>query len=476
MTTAPPDIAASLRAALTAADYTYAATSALLGDEATAALARNETTPGRRAVRGAGPLGTLVGLWLLQSPVALDDAEQALPGLVDPLCAAGVLERSVSEVAARIDVRPYAVDDGELWIASDLTPGLDGAPTRVGSDHVLGVSSASTSLAELTVRRPVRRALDLGTGCGVQALHLASHADTVVATDLNPRALWLTRFNVDLNDLGGIETREGSFFDAVGSETFDLIVTNPPFVISPATGERLVYRDSGLPGDRVVEDIVRAVPQRLNPGGAAQILANWLILDEHPWDERLAAWIDGCDAWVVQREVADPAEYVEMWLKDSGHHPATGGSPEDYRRRYDTWLSWLAEQGASGVGFGWINLRRTEEDPALRLEEWPYEIARPLGPEIADHFDRVGALRDVSDLFDVRLRLRADAVQETLGPAGAEDPSQILLRQQTGLRRARQVDTATAAWVGACDGDLTLGQIVDAVAQLLGTPSGELRA
>ena len=74
-------------------------------------------------------------------------------------------------------------------MASDLTPGLDGAPDRVGADHVLGISSAATSLAQLTVREPVGRALDLGTGCGVQALHLAAHCRRVVATDVNQRAL-----------------------------------------------------------------------------------------------------------------------------------------------------------------------------------------------------------------------------------------------------------------------------------------------
>ena len=54
--------------------------------------------------------------------------------------------------------------------------------------------------------------------------------------------------------------------------------TNPPFVISPATGERLVYRDSGLPGDGVVEHIVRGAPQHLTPRrlapGAGQLGAS----------------------------------------------------------------------------------------------------------------------------------------------------------------------------------------------------------
>ncbi len=75
----------------------------------------------------------------------------------------------------------------------------------------------------------------------------------MVATDVNARALRMARFNAALNDLSAIDVRDGSFFEPVAGERFDLISTNPPFVISPATGERLVYRDSGLPGDRVVE-------------------------------------------------------------------------------------------------------------------------------------------------------------------------------------------------------------------------------
>ena len=121
----------------------------------------------RRTTSGA-PIDTLVRLFLLQTPVARDEAERALPGLVDRLCNAGLLEQSVSEVAARMDCRPYATEeagqDRDLWVVCDLTPGLDGAPVAVGPDHVLGISSASTSLAQLTMREPVGSALDLGTG------------------------------------------------------------------------------------------------------------------------------------------------------------------------------------------------------------------------------------------------------------------------------------------------------------------------
>ena len=87
----------------------------------------------------------------------------------------------------------------------------------------------------------------------------------------------------------GIEVRAGWFFDPVRDETFDLITTNPPFVISPATGTRLVYRDSGLPGDEVVRHVVSNGPAHLTEGGWLQVLANWTIHRDVPWDERLAA-------------------------------------------------------------------------------------------------------------------------------------------------------------------------------------------
>jgi len=468
------EYAEPLRAALETAGYTYDGVADLLGTTAHTALSRNETVPGLRRTGGGSPRETLTRLFLLQAPVSLGHAEAALPGLVDRLCVEGLLERSVGEVAARLDVRPYADGDRDLWVVSDLTPGLDGTPNRVGADHVLGISSASTSLAQLTIREPVGLALDLGTGCGVQALHLAAHSDRVVATDVNQRALWTTQLNARLNRTPNVEVREGSFFEPLRGDTFDLITSNPPFVISPATGERLVYRDSGLPGDRVVEDIVRAAPDHLNDGGWCQILANWVIASGVPWHERIGSWLDGgCDAFVVQREVVDPATYVELWLKDAGLQ----GSPE-YVRRYDTWLAWFEEQGIEAIGFGWVNLRKTGGAATLRLEEWPYEVEQPIAPAIHAFGRAVDALAELEDddaLLAATLVVRPDVQQETLGAPGAADPHTVVLRQQLGLRRARKADIVEAALVGACDGELTVGQILDALAQLLDADQAETR-
>jgi hypothetical protein len=471
-----------LRAALEQAGYTYDGVAGLLGPTAHAALSRNETTPGLRRTADGSALATLTRLWLLQAAVTSDAAARALPGLVGPLEDLGILQRSGDQVIALVDVRPYADEEHDWWVLSDLTPGLDGRNLRVGPDHVLGISSASTSLAQLTVREPVERALDLGTGCGVQALHLAGHAQEVVATDVNERALWMTRLNAELNGSfpgagagAALDVRAGSLYDPVAGERFDLIVTNPPFVISPGTGERLVYRDSGLPGDEVVRRVVAGAPRHLRPGGHCQVLANWVIEKDRPWDERLAGWFagSGCDGWVVQREVADPAQYVELWLRDAGLH----GSAE-YAERYDTWLSWFEEQGIEAVGFGWLNLHRSDrERPDLRFEEWPYDVEMPLGAEVGGRFRRVHLERSLDDsaLLATRPAVRVDVRQESFGEPGAEDPERIVLRQQRGLRRARQVDTVEAGLVGACDGDLAVGQILEALAILLDREPAALR-
>ena len=465
---------ARLREALQGAGFTYDAVADLLGTSAHEALGRNETTPGLRRTRDGSPLATLTRLFLLQTSVPADAAEGALPGLVAELERAGFLRTSGAEVRALLDVRPYASSDGhgdnQLWVVSDLTPGLDGPMTRVADYHVLGVSPAATSLAQLTIREPVGRSLDLGTGCGVQALHLASHSEHVVATDINARAVWAAQFNADLNELPNIETRGGYYFAPVQDEAFDLITTNPPFVISPGTGRRMVYRDSGMPEDDVVSYVVRNGPTHLADGGWLQVLANWAIHRDVPWDQRIAGWVpDGCSAFVVQREVVDPAAYVELWLKDEGLH----GGP-DYMARYDAWLGWFEEQGIEGIGFGWINVHRP---PAGTPHEstyldWPYAVEQPVAPVVRDW--AIAVAHDVGE--HDRFSLRVDVLQETTGEPGAEHPETIVLRQQRGLRRARRVDTIEAGLAGACDGELTVGEILDALAVLTEREPEELRA
>jgi hypothetical protein len=310
----------------------------------------------------------------------------------------------------------------------------------------------------------VDRALDLGTGCGIQALHLADRVDRIVATDVNPRALQLTRWTAALNQLR-LDVRAGSLYEPVADERFDLIVSNPPYVIAPPGKGRLTYRETGFVGDSVVEQLVRNAPRHLNDGGWCQLLANWTCVRGQDWRERLASWTGDRSSWVVQREQLDPAEYVELWLRDAGLH----GRPE-YTTRYDAWLRWLDEQQAEAIGMGWVTLHNTPG--TTTCEEWPYEIEQPIGPHVLERFARIED--PPSELDDLHLVVAEDVVEETAGPPGAADPATIVLRRQRGMRRAEQADTVLAGFVGACDGDLTAGQILTALAQLLDADAADL--
>lgn len=455
-----------LRERLTAIDYTTDAVLERIGQAGQEGLHRNCTIPADVGLAGAfDPLAVCARLFLLRQSVPTAAAAEAfgdsLPGLVDE----GILALDREAARALVELRPYASpDDGASgWLVSDLTPGLDGVVTPTQPDYVLGASPASLTLAHMTMRTPVARALDLGTGCGVQSYHLARHADAVVATDLNPRALRLARLGAALSGVD-VDFREGSLFEPVAGETFDLIVSNPPYVMSPPGGPRLTYRESGYTADSLVEAVVRDAPRHLTPGGSLQLLTNWAIT-EPPWEERLAGWVvdSGCDLFAIERERLDRFAYIEMWLTDAG----LLGTPQ-WEPAYRDWLAYFERLGIREVGMGWLLLTKAgRECPDVRCESWPHAVLQPVGAVFTTHAAAISAARlDNADLLACAPRL-TDVVAETLGQPGAADPEHLVLRQRTGLLRGMKLTTVTGAVLGALDGDLTVGQIIAAVAQLL---------
>ncbi|MFF5723100.1 methyltransferase [[Kitasatospora] papulosa] len=460
--------AARLREALTAAAFTADGLLERLGAPAYAALARSETVPALRATRGDSPLDTLVRLFLLQRPVPAAAAAAALP--LEECAADGWVVHDGDLVRATVDVRPYGGPEGQDWfIVSDLGCAVGGAG-GIGSHEegvVLGVGGASTTLAGITVRKPVTSALDLGTGSGIQAL-AARHATRVTATDVNPRALEFTRLTLALSGAAPADLRQGSLFDPVGAETYDLIVSNPPFVISP--GARLTYRDGGMGGDDLCRTLVQQAGAHLAEDGYAQFLANWQHVEGEEWQDRVRSWVPaGCDAWIVQREVQDVTQYAELWLRDSGDHRTDPGL---YAERYEAWLDEFEARSTRAVGFGWITLRKSAAaavNPSIVAEEWPHAVEQPLGSAVEAHFARQDYLREHDDaaLLSAHFTLAEEVVQEQVGMPGAEDPEHVVLRQHRGMRRATKVDAVGAGFAGVCDGSLPAGRILDAIAQLM---------
>lgn len=329
---------------LTAAGYDETSLAAALGLPRLVTPRSPDLPVYERRIRERGPLATLARAFLFGQVLerAALDAILGVDG-VDALHACGLVAIEDERIAPLARITPFA----GLLFAHDAEDAGPSAP-----DHVTGIGPATETLHALTVRTPVARALDVGTGCGVQALCLARHAEWVVATDVNPRALRLARCNAALNGVRNVEWREGSLLEPVAGERFDLIVANPPFVISPDAA--FVFRDAGL-GENVCRTLLSSVAQNLNPGGFAQALINWEVGADGDWQAAPRRWVDGtgCDAWLLHYQTEDGLTYAAKW---NGWLRETD-APR-FAAALDRWTAFYAERGITGLATGALTLRR----------------------------------------------------------------------------------------------------------------------
>jgi methylase of polypeptide subunit release factors len=472
-----PALCAGLRSAFERVGFDVDGVPAALGPGAHAALGRDEPVPARSASAEAGELGTLIRLFLLGDTEPADAVAAALaPVDVGDAVAAGLLRAGSGGISAALDLRPHG--QAGWWVVSDLDSRPGGRRAALPADHVLGVGQASLSLAAATVRRPVGRLLDLGTGCGVQALHAAGHAGQLLATDVNARALALAAATFALSGVPA-ELRPGAWLEPVAGERFDQIVCNPPFVAGPPR-VRHTYRDSGLAGDTVAARLVGSIPRHLADDGVAQLLACWLHVRGEDWPDRVTSWLPtspGVDAWFVQREVADPALYVGTWLRDSGLDPASPAA----RREAEEWLAWLSANEVEGVGFGFITLRRTDSEPTVLCEDLLGASQGLTGDEVGGWLDRVAWLRSHSSdaaLLGSVLTLAPDVLLEQLSGPGADGwaPVASVVRRSDGPGWAHEVDGPAAALLAGCQGALPLGDLLELLAAGHDRPVDELVA
>ncbi len=335
--------------------------------------------------RAGDPRAPLVRLFVLGERVA----SNSLPVPVRELESAGLVELEGDDVVPRVRLTPV----GPLLVASDVA--------ESEADAVTGVSAASRTLASLTVRRPVERALDLGTGSGIQALLASRHANNVVATDVNRRALEFAALNASLNGRS-LDLREGSLFEPVAGESFDLIVANPPFVVSPDSD--FVYRDSTLPSDELCREVVRGAAAHLRPGGFATVLCNWICREPDERWEPLAEWVEGlhCDVLLLAHGAIEPLRYASQW-----NQPLRADA-EAYGRTMGRWLDYYEREGITAIGIGAVVLRGKESAGWVRGFTAPRPATGAAGEHILRLFaaaDLLARLGDDEALLDERLEL-----------------------------------------------------------------------
>jgi len=413
-----------------------------------------ETAVHLRRLTGADPFSTLAKLFLLDAGVDADRVEGAIPAVgVEALERLGLVELAGGRVQATVRLVPH----GDYFVASDAghESGAD-----VPYDYVPGIQAPSVTLAKLAVRRPCSRAADVGTGCGIQALLAAKHVDRVVATDTSPRALAFAAFNAALNGIENVELRLGDGFEPLAGERFDLIVSNPPYVISPDAAH--AYRDSGLAADELCRRIVQSVPAHLEEGGFAHVLVSWAAAAEGDWADPLRAWVDesGCDAWLLQYRTSDPLTHAAGWLKPLGEV-----DPVLYAGALDRWLEYLERLRIEAVGYGAVVLRRRAADRNwIRTDPLPLDRLEPAG----EHTLRVFAAQDTleglgdDELLDLPLALTSHhRLRQTLSCAdGGFVVESQTLDLTDGLAFTIGVDRHTASLLPHFDGRRPLRDIL----------------
>jgi len=457
----PGDFVA-LRELLDRAGFTDSGVVAALGVEDVRSLSERDLAVLLRATRGGSPLETLIRLFLIGVAVEAGAARRAAePMGVERWAEAGLVAMQGASVVGSVRLLPFRW----LLLAFDLPL----QPGRLRPNYVMGVGNSSLTLAALTVRRPCSLALDLGTGCGFLAFLAARHSRAVVATDRNPRAMHLAAFNARLNGLANVECLEGDLFEPVAERQFDLIVSNPPFVISPE--RHYVYRDSGLGGDEIVRAVLRGGAAHLRDGGYCQVLCNWARVAGEDWQERLAGWArgTGCDAWVLRSHTLDPAAYASKWIRHT-----ECDEPEAFARRFEEWMAYYERERIESISAGLITLRRRSgHGNWFQASDSAEKAPARAGESIARAFDArdfLETMHDDSLLREQRLAVSPDArLEQRLRPSpeGWEIEG-CTLRLEHGLVPPGDSDPYTAQLVARCDGTRRLGDLVGELAAALG--------
>ncbi|MBA3490365.1 MAG: class I SAM-dependent methyltransferase, partial [Longispora sp.] len=297
----------------------------------------------------------------------------AEPALAPLTIKAAVREDLIGVTGTMVEPRIKVSLFDDLLFASDI-PAPQPQP-----DEVMAISLSSALLHSVTIRRNVGSVYDLGTGCGVQALHARRYARRVVASDVNPRALKYTEFNTALNaglntgvniEASDIDLRLGSLFDPVDGERFDLVVSNPPFAVSP--DHHVQYRDSGLPADEFCAELVRRAPDHIRPGGLGIILVGWGQRAGEHWSSRVRKWLpkSGFDSWLIRFHSSEPAEYAAEWNR------ALLDNEELHGATVQRWIDYFAHMDFETINFGVVTLRQSEGPHWIRADSVPLQIAR----------------------------------------------------------------------------------------------------
>ena len=380
---------------------------------------------------------------------------------VDSALSCGLLRQEGSRLTSEVMLFP--VDN--FLVVCDHTVKIDASDP----EFVLWPNPTSRLLSRFTVRRPSQATLDLGTGNAIQALYAAAHSANVVATDLNPRAVTYAMFTAHLNGLEKLECIAGDGFEPVAGRKFDLIVSNPPFFISPS--DRYLFCDNSMDLDQLCRRFVREAPNFLNEDGYFQVLCEWAEVKGQPWQERVTEWLanSGCDAWVLKGHTQDPAEYAQHRIAE------TAASPERDPERYASYMAYYRERKVEAIHDGIIAMRRRSGHNWIFIEEVTETPKEPFGESVLLTFaarDFLQSHASDEQMLAVKPRLSPHTrLEQFFQPSdGGWQSSSLNLRLLKGFPFFVGLQPPVAGFLAGCNGTKSVNELIQDFARQVDAP------
>jgi len=254
------------------------------------------------------PLGTLAQLFLLACPVDLR-AYASLPAPVRGLCERyGLVALDAQHARGRVSISEL---DSRYYLADRLFENRGAGDIALCDTSALVMPVHESSLRLLRFLEPPRGGsfLDIGTGCGVQAIATRPACSRSKAIDLSPRAVVLASINSALNGLE-IECAQGDAFTFADGRRYDRIAFNAPWSLdyrAPALDAR------SSPTANVARFVDSRLELLLSAGGSCEL---WSIF---PLPQG-----DGSAQQVFERELGRPERFlIELHpVREGGFHVA----------------------------------------------------------------------------------------------------------------------------------------------------------
>jgi Methyltransferase small domain len=412
-------------------------------------------------------LNTLLRWFWIGTPQAASAIKDCVPSwLTTLLLECGLLHQDGSQLFPNVMLVPAK---GFLFV-SDGASKIDAGD----SELVLWPNPTSLLLSLFTVRRSSRATLDLGTGSGIQAIVAASHSQSVVATDLSPRAVSFATFNVRLNGIENVECLVGDMFHPVAGRNFDLIISNPPFFITPST--RYLFCDNPMDLDQLCHRLVREAPMYLNEGGHFQMLCEWAEISGQPWRERISEWFSntGCDAWVMRTYARDPSEYAQQYVD------SIAAAPDRHAELYAAHMAYFRERRVTAIHGGVVSMRRRSSQNWISIEDVRRIPKGPFGESVLLAFSARDFLQSHAadhQLLATTLKLSPDArLEQVLKQAETGwKPASLTLKLVTGFEYSMGLQPLVAEFLSRCDGTRSLREVTGDFAVKVKAPLGQVQ-